>query len=419
MDVYVPFREKDICLSLPNDRVIGVLKPSFLSEPSEKAVLAQALSTPLSLPHLSAFLGETRDVLFIVNDSTRPTPTARVLEHVLPLVPPGIKKSFIVACGTHRAPTEEEYEALLGKVVVEDRTNTILYHDARDEENLTLMGWTKDGKEVVINKHVADAKRVVVISSVEPHYFAGFTGGRKSFLPGVAKYDIIERNHALALDPKACTLALEGNPVHEEMDAFARVAAGKKTYGMMTVVDTHGMIAGAACGDLFMSFEDCVKKALDVYTIPLKEKAEVVVTAAPPPMDINLYQSQKALENGKLALKKGGIVILVASCPEGIGPEEFYDLLKSASTPAKVLEKIAEGYKLGYHKAAKIAETQTRAEIWAMTDMEPMLLEAISIRPVTDIQNAVDEALERTGGRVVVLPDGSMTVPLVDGNGHS
>jgi len=170
---------------------------------------------------------------------------------------------------------------------------------------------------------------------------------------------------------------------------------------------------GAAAGDLWESFEECRRIATQMYAVPLERKEGVVVTVAPHPMDINLYQSQKAVENGKLALKEGGVLILVAQCPDEIGPGNFYELLKSASTPRAVLDKIAEGYKLGYHKAAKLSEIQTWADIWAITDMKPELLEAISIRPMDDLQKAVDEALEKTGGKLVFMEDGSITIPLV------
>ena len=120
------------------------------------------------------------------------------------------------------------------------------------------------------------------------------------------------------------------------------------------------------------------------------------------------------MENGKLALKDGGILIFVASCPDGIGPGNFYELLKSAPTPKEVLDKIACGYKLGYHKAAKLSEIQTWAEIWAYTDMEPDMLEAISMSPLDDLQKGIDEALEKTGGKVIIMLNGSMNVPLVE-----
>ncbi|MBR5668072.1 MAG: general glycosylation pathway protein, partial [Spirochaetales bacterium] len=133
------------------------------------------------------------------------------------------------------------------------------------------------------------------------------------------------------------------------------------------------------------------------------------------PMDVDLYQSQKAIDNAKLALKDGGTMILVSACREGIGGEAFARLLSSASTPDEVLRKIEEGFRLGYHKAAKMAEVFKRATVEAYTELEDSMLESIFIRPVHDLQKALNDAVEKYGSKckVVFMPDGSVTVPLV------
>ena len=415
VEIELPYDDKRTRIHIPDDRLAAVLQPRHIPHLEEEDVLKEALSSPLGTPSLEKFLEGCEDVIFIVNDSTRQTPTARILDRILPHIPHGVKKSFIVACGTHRPPRDEEYAMLLGKNIAEDPYNTLLFHDARDPKQLVKVGVTESGRDVVINKHVAEATRVIVITSVEPHYFAGYTGGRKSFLPGVANYQSIEENHSFALDPGACTLRLEGNPVHQQMEEFARVAAGDKTFGVLTIVNQEGNVVGGACGDLFRSFYNCVDIAREVYTAPFSEKADVVISAAPHSMDINLYQAQKAMENGRLALNDGGILILVASCKEGVGPEDFYDLLRSEETPSLVLEKIRREYKLGYQKTAKIAHLQTLSEVWAYTRLDPSILEAVNMRSIVNLQSAVDEALEKTGGKVIVLPAGSITVPALSG----
>ena len=158
-----------------------------------------------------------------------------------------------------------------------------------------------------------------------------------------------------------------------------------------------------------------MKAAEAIFTAPLAEKAEIVVTVAPYPMDVDLYQSQKAIDNAKLALRDGGTMILVSACREGIGGEAFARLLSSASTPDEVLRKIEDGFKLGYHKAAKMAEVFKRATVEACTELDDSTLESIFIKPVHDLQKALDEAVEKYGAgcKVVFMPDGSVTVPLV------
>ncbi|MEI8207085.1 MAG: hypothetical protein WCG03_09440, partial [Kiritimatiellales bacterium] len=152
---------------------------------------------------------------------------------------------------------------------------------------------------------------------------------------------------------------------------------------------------------------------------PLAKKSDIVVTVAPYPMDIDLYQSQKALDNGKLALADGGIMILVSKCRMGVGEEAFLQLLSNASTPEEVMKLIATEYRLGFHKAAKMAQIATWAEMWAVTDIDDETIRTALMKPYSDVQSAVEEAVAvlRSKGRepsMVVLPAGSLTLPLLN-----
>lgn len=358
------------------------------------------------------FLSLPGNVLVIVNDGTRPTPTRFVMD----AIGPALEKedvSFLIATGSHRAPYESEYDFIFGSwyKVFKDR---VFVHDCHAMDDMDYYGRTSRGTELYLNKLVKKASKVIVIGSVEPHYFAGYTGGRKAFLPGVAAYSSIEHNHKMALSPEAKTLALEGNPVHDDlMEAMTLVKC--PVYSIMTVLDRNHEIDTVTAGDITVSFNDAVKAADRIFTAPLKEKADIVVTVAPYPMDVDLYQSQKAIDNAKLALKDGGTMILVSACREGIGGEAFVRLLSSASTPDEVLKKIAEGFKLGYHKAAKMAEVFKWATVEAYSAIDDDKLRSIFITPVHDLQKAIDDAIAKYGpqSKVVFMPDGSVTVPMV------
>ena len=351
-------------------------------------------------------------VLVIVNDGTRPTPTRFVLDAIGEDLAKA-EASFLIATGSHRAPTEKEYEFIFGSWYgrFKDR---VFVHDCHAMEDMDYYGKTSRGTELYLNKLVRKAAKVIVIGSVEPHYFAGYTGGRKGFLPGVAAYSSIEHNHKMALSPDAKTLALEGNPVHDDlMEAMELVKC--PVYSIMTVLDKNHAIDTVTAGDITESFNDAVKAANRIFTAPLKEKADIVVTVAPYPMDVDLYQSQKAIDNAKLALKDGGTMILVSACREGIGGEAFVKLLSSASTPDEVLKKIDENFKLGYHKAAKMAEVFKWATVEAYSSIADEQLRSIFITPVHDLQKAIDDAIAKYGpnSKVVFMPDGSVTVPMV------
>ncbi|MFO7991597.1 MAG: nickel-dependent lactate racemase [Thermoplasmata archaeon] len=406
MKIDIPYAGDKITLDVDEERVNGVLYPNEVPKSDEKEVLDRALEKPIDTAPFFEFVKD--GTIIIVNDAARPTPTRRVLEHIKDVIADH-HVSFIVATGSHREPTEEEYEWIFGSLW-DDYKDKVHCHDSKNDEMVDF-GKTSRGTPVKFNKVVCEAENVVAINTVEPHYFAGFTGGRKSLLPGVASYETITQNHFHALNEGAKGLELRGNPVHEDMiEAIKKF--DRDVYAVNMTLDKDGDIYHASSGSIFQSFLNETKYALEVFSVPIEERSDVVMTVSKP-IDIDLYQSQKSLENGKLALKDGGILILVSECGEGIGPENFYNLMATMDTPEEILEAIRGGYKLGYHKAAKIIGICERADIWSYTSLEDELLEKIFMQPKHDLQEAVDDALERTGGKITFLVEGGIVVPNV------
>ncbi|MFH0937706.1 MAG: nickel-dependent lactate racemase [Planctomycetota bacterium] len=409
-------KSSHLSIEIPDDTTAIEVHPKTTDALEIGAVLRDALASPLKSSPLAEFLRGAKKILFIVNDGTRPTPTARLLDF-LPEVVENDRIEFLVATGAHRGPTEEEFRFVFGAAF--DRIRTRVHaHDAKKKEELVHFGQVSTGNEIQLNHLVQQADRLVLVSSVEPHYFGGFTGGRKSILPGVAGYDTIERNHRQALDPRARALALDDNPVNIEMEETIRLLGDKPIFSIQTVLDGSQQVCAAFTGELDATFRRAVEKSLEIFSVEVEQLADIVITCAPFPMDIDLYQSQKALENGKLILKPDGILILVSQCWDGIGPKNFYNLLAGAKTYDAVFEIIRSGYKLGYHKAAKLIEPLLQgAEIWVKSDLEDSVVSRIFLRPVSDLQVALDEALKRKGRKAVValLADGSVTVPRLRG----
>jgi len=413
MKLQVPYgKDGRLEADIDDKCVLGIIEPNEVEIGDETEVIRQALENPVGSPSLKEFLKDARDVLFIVNDPTRPTPTARVLGMIQDDIA-GHKVSFIVATGIHRAPTEEEYIQIFSEKYYKKYKDCIHSHDAKRDE-MVFLGTSKNGTKMQVNRRGVDAHKIVIISSVEPHYFAGYTGGRKSFLPGIASFETIEQNHKLALKQEACALKLKGNPVHEDMiDALSTVK--KEIFTISTVLDKNHRIYAATAGDIYKSMELAVSKAEEVFVAKIPQKADIVVSVVKFPSDIDLYQAQKGIDNAKYALKEGGILLLVAKCRMGIGEESFVRLLSSASSPKDALERIEKKFVVGYHKAAKMAEVGLWAQTWAVTDLEPQLLEKIFIRPFSSLQTALDEARKEKGkdAKVLVLLDGSLTIPYV------
>jgi nickel-dependent lactate racemase len=218
------------------------------------------------------------------------------------------------------------------------------------------------------------------------------------------------------MNPKAKSLALEGNPVHEDMVDVLKFLKDKEIFSIMTVLDKDHRVYATTSGDINGSFFAAVERARKVFSVKIKEKVDIVVTVAKYPMDIDLYQSQKALEHGKLALNKGGILILVSRCRAGTGDQTFIKLLSSCNSPTEVFHRIAEGYVLGYHKAAKLAEINMWAELYGVTGLPDKLLESILIKPFHSLPDALDEAFKKKGknAKVLFMLDGSLTVPTIE-----
>ncbi len=397
-------------VTIDEDRIAGVYYPNEVEVGDEAETIRDALANPVNSPDFAEFLGGGGKVLVIVNDGTRPTPTAKVLDEIgeeLEAVDP----DYIVATGVHRAPREEELDFIFGKWKerVRDR---LFIHDSRDDSVMVKLGTSRAGTEMYVNRKGVEADKIVIIGSVEPHYFAGFTGGRKAFLPGIAAFKTIEQNHQYALRPESHSLALDGNPVHDDMVDALKEVVEKPIFSIQTVLDRERKLYAVTAGHIHDSFDAAIDAANEVFCVNIPEKSDIVLSVAPYPMEIDLYQSQKCLDNGKLALNDDGILIAIMPCRTGIGEESFYNLLSGQDTPQEVLAEIDKGFKLGYHKAAKMAEIMCRAEIWAVSNLPDETLSKIFIRPMPSIQEALDEALEKKpDAKVIFLMEGSITVP--------
>ena len=440
MKIEIPYLDKTFPLEFPDENLLAVAEPNeFEAAGTLEEILGEALANPWGpesfgpggVPRtrrkgqaLGEFLRGGARVLIIINDATRPTPTGAILKGLGPVFEKtGIKTenlTFLVATGAHRAPTEEEYRQILGGFYERFRSR-VVSHEARKDGDMADLGTTRNGTPILLNKRLFEADRIIATGSVEPHYFAGFTGGRKAFLPGIAAYKTIQANHKQALSEAARSLALEGNPVHEDMmDTLPLIKA--PVFSFMTVLDKDQQVAAAAAGDLMASFYGAVDIARKIFCVSVPAKADIVVSVAKFPMDIDLYQSQKAIDNGAVALKDGGTLILVSSCRDGIGDEAYANLLAQASSPADAVERIRAGYKLGYHKAAKMAAVSGRATVRAVTELPAERLRSMFIEGEKSPQEALEKALRKARDqgietpKVLIIPDGCVTVPNIGGS---
>ncbi len=261
---------------------------------------------------------------------------------------------------------------------------------------------------------------MVLINSVEPHYFAGYTGGRKSLFPGLAGYDTVWANHRLSMETGSQHLMLKGNPVHEDLEeSLVLGIAGRQIYSIQLVLDKDHRIGFASAGSLDRSFAEALAVADKQFVLELGQRYDVVVAVAPHPMDCNFYQTNKAIQSGALAVKPGGVLIVVSECPYGLGENQtLYDMLAASDSPADALARAErQEYKLGVQQATRIADIMERAEIWVVSSLKDDDVRAMFMTPYASVQAAVDAALARQGeaAQVLFLTEASITVPRVRG----
>ncbi|MBN1894739.1 DUF2088 domain-containing protein, partial [bacterium] len=246
------------------------------------------------------------------------------------------------------------------------------------------------------------------------HYFAGFTGGRKGLFPGIAAYRSVEQNHRLAMKPGSEVMRLQGNPVHEDMLEAAGLLGDKPVFSIQAVLDGGNRVCGAFAGGLADSLHRAVQLAEKIYGVPVAGPADIVVALVDPPLDRSLYQAHKAIENTRSAVKPGGILILAAACREGIGNDSFVRLLSSSRDPEEVVREAARNYKLGFHKAARIADLAGRVSLRAVTCLEPDVLKSVFMHPFDDLQSALDAGLsEKPESKILFVLSAGLLVPVL------
>ncbi|HMK65130.1 MAG TPA: nickel-dependent lactate racemase [Thermodesulfobacteriota bacterium] len=410
--IIIPYGQEEIPLQIPEGNLGEMLMPREIRHREMNAVLQEALREPIASPPLSEFLTGCRSLLIVVNDASRPTPTGAILEALWPEIG-SLPFKILVATGTHAPNSEEGCRRIFGKLWPEI-SNRVLFHDCRQERGMIFLGETSRGTKVLINQEVMMADRLLVIGSIEPHYFAGYTGGRKAILPGVAAYSSIVDNHSLAMESGSLPLRLSGNPVHEDSEEALRLMTVPPVFSVMMVLTPDHQPYAAFAGSIQETLILGAEKADKVFSVPFCFESDILISVARPPLDMDLYQSQKPIEHGKMALKEDGILILVMPCSQGVGSKEFQELMLQTGDPAKAKALLYQPYRLGHHRITRnLKFLEKGGKIWGITDLSPLFLVQTYIKPRPSLQKAVDAALEEKGpgAKINILFNASLCVP--------
>lgn len=396
----------------PDANVVGVLTPNDvpLGATGVDAVL-EALMNPIGSPRLSDIVKPGEKIAVITSDVTRPMPTAVVMPALLDeMYLAGVRPediTLVFGLGSHRRQTAEEMKKLAGERAFRE----IRCVDS-DPDDCVRFGVTARGTPVDITRSVAEADRRVCLGNIEYHYFAGYSGGGKALMPGVSTREAIQRNHSLMVNPDSCAGKLDGNPLREDIEEAARMVGAD--FLLNVVLDEHKKIVCAVAGDMVQAHRAGCEFLDRFYLKPIPARADIVlVSQGGAPKDLNLYQTQKALDNAKHAVKPGGVVILIGSCREGMGEHTFEEWMTTSPTPESMIERIRRDFRLGGHKAAAIAMVLESADIYLVSDLKDDFVRRIFLKPFPSAQAALDAALDKLGHDATILsmPYGGSTLP--------
>jgi len=406
-EVSLPIQGKNII------KILNLKKQKALLNPENR--LKNLLRNPIGCFSLKEliFQKKAKKILIIVNDITRPTPYEVILPPLLDeLHQIGIKKEnilFMVATGIHRSNSPEEIKEIFGENIFS--AYKFINHDC-DDPHLINLGELKSGNKLWVDPIVSDIDFIITTGVIVPHYFAGFSGGRKSILPGICGRRTIKANHAQMVHPNARSGNLKGNPVHQEMQEAAEKV--RVDFNINVVTNEHYEIIEIVAGELLASWQQGVEICKQIYICPIEKKADVVIASAGGyPKDINVYQAQKALDNACQAVKSGGTIILLAECSEGYGEVTFEKWIEEANTPDDIIKRLKNKFVLGGHKAYSIAKLTKEVEIILVSSLSPDKVRKLFFIPMENIIQALNYVQDKYGEnfQAYILPSGNTVLP--------
>lgn len=405
-------------VELPHER-ITVIEPSSRAELRDpRAALTAAFRAPIGRPPLRELVRPGQSVAISVCDITRAQPRRETLDAIFAELPELRSEdvTILIATGTHRTNTPAEVEKMLGADIA--RRYRVINHDSRDRSSLTYVGQTSTGVPVHMNRVWMDAGVRITTGFVEPHFFAGFSGGPKMVAPGLAGLDTVLVLHDAVriAHPDATWGVTEGNPIHDDVREIARMVGVH--FSVDVTLNRAQKITAVFAGDLFAEHRAACEAAKRDAMQPVDAPFDVVLTTNSGfPLDQNLYQSVKGMSAAAKVVKPGGTIVCAAECSDGLPSHGSYgQVLASQPSPEKLLEMIcAPGYSVPDQWQVQIqAQIQTKAKVLVKTGgLTPDAVRAAHFHPIEDVARAVSDALQAAGpdAMLCVLPQGPQTIP--------
>lgn len=419
MIVKIPYGKKMLDLDV-GDKKVDICAGTDIEMPdNEEILLKNALSNPINSKRIKDIAKNKKNACIVINDITRPTPSKLILEAIFKELKeaemPKSEIKILIANGNHRPATREELIMMIGEEIVNEYE--IINHVATNDDELSYLGDTPLGVPIHVNSCLANSDMKILTGTIRPHQSAGYSGGRKSILPGIAGLASIRKHHSFPILPISPQLGvIENNTFHEQS------LLGAKFVGVDFIVNvienSHGHIMDVVAGDLEEAHKKGVEKCTEIWTYNISEKMDIVI-ASPGgyPKDINLHQSQKAIAPCELVLKENGVIILVAECSDG--PGKIPTWFEGEKSPQDVVDKfVRDGWSPKVHaKPFLLARPLSNYKVITVCEgIEKEVLEDMFMIYSDSLQNAFDKALSITevdDPSILILPYAGDVIPKV------
>jgi nickel-dependent lactate racemase len=421
MQFRLPYGEGALMIELPDSYQVTLLEreaaPPLPDAPGE---LHDALLEPIGKAPLHALIQPEDKIGIVFNDITRPTPNSQIIHAILDELPqvPRANITLFNALGTHRPNTHPELQAMLDPGLVAQYS--IVQNEAVDPAFLKYLGTTQRGHPIWLNREFLECDVKILTGFIEPHFFAGFSGGGKAIMPGMAGMETIRANHNAEMigDPKATWGITNGNPIWEEVHEIARMLDG--VFLVNVTLNKDKRITGIFCGDLEEAHRKGCEYARQTALIPVARPFDIVITSnSGYPLDLNLYQSVKGMSAAAQIVKPGGAIIIAAECRDGVPEHGLYGgLLRQHSTPDQLLGSI--------RGAGSVHQDQWQVQIQAMLQLKADIyvysrglsdeqVRSAMLRPCPSIEGKLAELIQQYGpeARIGILPEGPQTIPFL------
>lgn len=402
-------------MSVPDEVQADLILPNpVVPAADQAAVVRAALERPVNFD--LAVFKNVRRVAIAVNDKTRPVPHQHILPPLLDwLHANGVQRNaiqFWIATGSHVPMHPDDFRQIIPQEICEEYS--IASHNIDDTENMIEIGQTSRGTAVIVNRQFYEADLKIVVGDIEPHHFAGFSGGYKTAAIGLAGRATINHNHALLKDPNSWIAVYDQNPLRQDIEEIGQFIGVH--LALNTILTTEKQVAAAVAGDplavmqagIPISREICGTRCDQLYPV-------VIASAGGSPKDINFYQAQKALTHASLFAQPKGTLILAAECLEGTGSNAYEEFMKGISTVDEVFEKFSKmEFRVGPHKAFQVARLLSQFSIILVSSIPAPKVNGLLMDPAGSVQEAYEKAASRGGAcNVAVLPHATTTIPFI------